>query len=374
MTTALACEDCRSEAAERSEHFGQHLCEPCYSKRVEAEAAGSWSPVDLAPIVAGDGDLEPPPAYLARTDGERLLYAGKVHQFIGEPESGKGWLALLAAKECLEAGEQVLYIDFEDEAAVAVDRLRALGVGDELIVAGLHYVRPDEPMNEQANGQIQKLAGEAALVVIDGVTEALALEGIDIRDNTAVAGFMKLPMKLAQLGAAVVLIDHVAKDSESRGRHGIGAQHKLASVHVSLSLSVKEPFGRGVAGRVRIREGKDRPGYLRRLGVNRWVGEMVIESLPGGGVDLAIEPADAAPGDFRPTVLMERVSQAVEREPGLSITGLRTAVTGNSAYVDKARGLLVDEGFIEARRDGQATRFYPVEPYTTPAETGGSDG
>ena len=73
------------------------------------EARTTWLPIDLAPIVANGAGLEPPPVMLARSDGEQLLYAGKIHWFAGEPESAKGWLALAAAAERIRAGEHVLY-------------------------------------------------------------------------------------------------------------------------------------------------------------------------------------------------------------------------------------------------------------------------
>ena len=88
----------------------------------------TWMPVDIAPILAGNGSLEPAPTMLARADGRHLIYRAKVHSYNGEPECGKGWLSLLACAERLDAGEHVAYIDFEDEAAVAITRLRALGV------------------------------------------------------------------------------------------------------------------------------------------------------------------------------------------------------------------------------------------------------
>src|SRR4051794_11071824 len=54
----------------------------------------SWEPVDLARILKEDADPEPPPKMLARSDGECLLYAGKIHLFAGEPEGAKGWAAM----------------------------------------------------------------------------------------------------------------------------------------------------------------------------------------------------------------------------------------------------------------------------------------
>ncbi len=334
----------------------------------------TWAPVDLAPILSDDGELEPPPAILPRSDKERLLYRGKIHSVAGEPEAGKGWLVLLACKDRIEAGEHVAYFDFEDEAPVAVDRLRALGLDDAAIRERFHYIRPDEPLDAAGRAEIERLlaAKRPALAVLDGLTEALALHGIDLRDNTEVAKWLgDLPGGLRRRGIAVVLIDHVSKDADSRGRYSIGAQHKLGKADVHYSLIVKEPFGRGMEGRVLIRVEKDRPGHIRRLARYKMVAEMIGGSLPGGALDLALEPPREGAESFRPTGYMVKVSRAVEDEPGLSISAIRAAVPGKSEFIDRARELLVREGFIEARKDGQATRHHPIQPFSEDGNDGG---
>jgi hypothetical protein len=170
----------------------------------EEEERSSWEPVNLTPILEGDADPEPPPKMLGRSDGECLLYAGKVHLFAGEPEGAKGWLAMLTAKERIAAGEHVLYVDFEDEAAAAVDRLVALGVSADAIAARFHYLRPDEPLNDAGRAAIERGLETfgPTLAVIDGLTDGLAIHGIDLRDNTEVANWMRdLPQGLRRLAS-----------------------------------------------------------------------------------------------------------------------------------------------------------------------------
>jgi hypothetical protein len=327
----------------------------------------TWAPVDGASIMAGDGNLEAEPAMLARTDGAQLIYRGKVHSFNGEPECGKGWLALKAAAERLEAGEHAVYIDFEDEAAVAVDRLRALGIADDAIGKRFHFIRPDEPLDDAGRLEIERLLGyPITLAVIDGLTDALAIHGVDLRDNTEVANWMRdLPHGLRRRGVSVIVNDHVTKDSESRGRYAIGAQHKLAKVDVSYSLQMKAPLGRGLEGLVLIRVTKDRPGHVRSLAKNKVVAEMIATSLPGGAMDLALEaPSEEAEGPFRPTTYMRKLSRAIEDAPGLGVAALRAAIGGKAEYVDLARELLVAEGYVEERKEGAAKRHYPLRPYT----------
>ena len=336
------------------------------NRRDGGDETSTWTPVDVAPILAGDGNLEPAPAMLARTDGIRLIYRAKVHAFNGEPESGKGWLALLAVAERLDAGERAAYIDFEDEAAVAVARLRALGVDDDAIRERFHYIRPDEPLDDAGRREIERLLEyPITLAVIDGFTDALALHGIDLRDNTEVAKWMAdLPGWLKRRGVPAILIDHVTKDSESRGRYAIGAQHKLAKVDVSYSLQVKEPLGRGLEGRVLIRVTNDRPGHVRSLAKNKIIAEMIASSLPGGAMDLGLEaPSDEAAGPFRPTGMMRQLSRAIVDTPGLSVTSTRGRVSGKNDTIDLARELLIAEGYVEERQEGSAKRHYSLRPF-----------
>jgi hypothetical protein len=329
----------------------------------------SWKAVDLAQVIDGENNLSPSPAMLGRSDGEHLLYAGKIHSLAGEPESGKGWLILHAAQERLTADEHVLYIDFEDEARTVVGRLRNLGVDKGAITGRFHYLRPDEPLTEPGRVEVERLLDtyRPTLAVIDGMTDALALHGIDLRDNTEIAEWMRdLPTTLRNRGLAVVITDHVTKDTESRGRYAIGAQHKLAKVDVAYRLHVDVPLGRGLTGRVLIRVEKDRPGHVRPLANGKAVGTMVAVGSEGGAVAISIEPlaeGEAGAAGFRPTVLMEKISRVLEVEEGLSLRAVRTAVSGTAEYKDRALEVLIREDYVEMRRDGQAQRHFSIRPY-----------
>ena len=109
----------------------------------------------------------------------------------------------------------------------AVERLRALGVADEAIADRLHYIRPNESLEDVGRAELEHLLTcRPALVVIDGVTEALALEGLNLNDNSEVAEWLEgLPRGIRdRTGAAVVVIDHVTKDRESQVRAWRSAQ------------------------------------------------------------------------------------------------------------------------------------------------------
>jgi AAA domain len=326
----------------------------------------TWNPVDLGPTLASDEDLEPPPAMLERTDGMRLLYRAKTHIVFGEPEAGKGWLVAKAAKEQLDAGDHVLYIDFDDQdRRVIVARLRALGVADEAIRGRFHYVIPDEPLDAEGRAEIERLleSHQPTLAIFDGFTDALTLHNVKLDDNTAIAKWMRgLPAKLKRQGIGVILVDHVPKDGNSRG-YSIGGMHKKAKTDVSYEVVAKKPLGRGLTGRSLIKERKDRPGHVKRLAVRGIVAELVGESLPGDAMDLALVPPTEKSGKSRLTGYMEKVSKVVETEPGCSKRYVRESVPGGNDYIDSALESLDEEGYVENRGTGQASEYHPLRPY-----------
>ena len=55
--------------------------------------------------------------------GHGLLYSNRYNAIVGEWETGKTWLGLLAAAEVVAAGRRALWIDGEDTPATVKTRL-----------------------------------------------------------------------------------------------------------------------------------------------------------------------------------------------------------------------------------------------------------
>ena len=69
---------------------------------------------------------------------------------------------------------------------------------------------------------------------------------------------------------------------------------------------------------------------------------------------------------FRPTVLMERVSRAIEAKPGLTRRALRTAVKGKHDVKELALELLIAEGYVDQHSDETVSYTHltlPTTPY-----------
>src|SRR6185369_7520932 len=245
----------------------------------EPAEADTWAPLDLTPALSG-GTLTTPPVMLARTDGTNLLYLGRVHSLAGEPEAGKTWVALVGVVQALHDGQHVIYLDFEDTPEGIVNRLLALGAHPQQISAQLHYVRPDRAIDGPARAGLTKLITDhpVTLCVIDGVTEAMTLHGLDPYNNPDAARFYEaLPRPLVRLpnSPAVLLIDHVPKDEDRPKRYAIGAQHKLAGLDgAAYVVDIVRPFAPDQPGISRIRVAKDRPGQVRRHATGGVIAEL----------------------------------------------------------------------------------------------------
>ena len=230
--------------------------------------SSSWKPIELQPYFDGTHTAIIPTLF-SREDGNHLIYPGKVHSFYGESESGKSWLAQICVAQELKAFHKVIYIDFESDAPDIIERLQLLGVSQAEILQNFTYIHPDTAHNIlDPHWQELLTPQRASLVIIDGVTEALNMSGKETKDNDGITEWMrKFPRALAAgSGAAVITIDHVTKDKETRGRFAIGGQAKLATIDGAAYLvEPLEVMAPGKVGTLTVRVTKDRPGYIRKI-------------------------------------------------------------------------------------------------------------
>jgi hypothetical protein len=335
-----------------------------------SDYARSWQPIDLASVL--DGVWEPPePTVGRRTDGVGLFYPGRSHTIVSETEGGKTWLALCGSQDELRAGNHVLYVDFEDSEGSIVGRLLAFGLLREIIAKQFHYVRPTEPLGTGINlDDLRRIMTEhrPTLVVLDGITEAMTLHGLNPLDNADAARFGRiLPRRITQTGAAVASLDHVVKDRDGRGRYALGAVHKLNGLDgAAYMLENRKPFGIGLTGRSTIKLAKDRPGQLRKHAVSSaggmfWFGDLVIESHGEEFVEATIEPPADDGDDFRPTVLMRRIASVLDEHGPLSGKKIEALVTGKAVTVRRALTLLQVDGYVTDTTPHELLKHYPPE-------------
>jgi hypothetical protein len=338
---------------------------PGWSETYKTERLDGFAHVDAAAVLSGD--LRPPrPDFLRRSDGEHLLYRGKLHWFMGEPEHGKTWLALMAAAERLEAGGTVVYIDFEDSAESIFHKLLILKPHlREAIAARFRYIQPPGPVNAKVLEfyEFEEFAG-ADLIVVDACTEAMTLENLNPDINADVARWLVgLPAAAVRSGAAVVVIDHVVKDSDGRGRWAIGAQHKLAHVPVAYSINCAEPFAPGAVGRATISISKDRPGGVRSFALGRKVAaSLVIDATVPTTLAAALFVPSVWAG---PTRKMESLLELMRKNPDPRSKSAMADLGGGSHTAREAVERLIADRLViqQGSRGG-----YPLY---APAPSGG---
>jgi AAA domain len=342
----------------------------------------SWSPVDLTDVLSGA--REPlVPSLFRRSDGQCLLYPGLVHSFHGESESGKSLIIQIECVYLVNNGQKVLYVDFESDAESVVNRLVEFGADAAAVARNFRYVQPEvrPDSGEERRAWEEILSDSYALAVIDGVTDALSIFGCSTIDNDELAGWIRtVPKQIAaHTGAAVVLVDHVTKDASTRNRWAIGGQAKMAGLTgAAYTVEVTAPLGRGLRGEVLLRIGKDRPGNVRpqcgafsKKDRTQEAARIVIDSTGESPTVTIGTPVVSAGGDsldpqtFRPTRLMQRASEVIERQPGeLTKNKVAEKAGGKKQHTLSGIDILLFEGYLSTQSGRNGYPVYTSEkPY-----------
>lgn len=362
------------------------------SYEANKNASSSWRFEDLAQLASGI-ELPPTPTVFQREDGQGLFYRGAVNDLHGEPGCGKSMIAQIATAQELKNNRDVIYIDYEDSARNVVKRLLLLGVTGEQIISHLHYVRPSakpsSPTSLDGWRETLDYADTATLTIIDGVTSCLAYAGLDSNSGDDIAAWYNtMPRLISACGPAVVLIDHVVKSKDNRGRYAGGSMQKLALIDgISYSVDMTKPVGKGVKGTIVIKSGKDRISEIEEHCAVNWssngshlreAARIEINSTDPKLMRVTIARPNMMPSedrqtkrdDFRPTGLMEKISQLVENaieEPSQSelFDALKSDGSGaKTAIMSKAIRLLLEEGYVTNRASRHNRACYrSVRPY-----------
>ncbi len=325
----------------------------------ERATKSSWAAIDLA-AQARAGIAPSKPTMMHRSDGVALLYPGRCHGLAGEPEALKTWLAAYAGLQTAQAGGRVLYIDYESSAGELAERLVDLGAPDDALRRIL-YIGPLHPADAHDFATLRRLIDDGVrLVVIDGLTEAFASEGLDVVSNRDTAVWMaKYPRRIAALGPAVLLIDHLTKSTTGRGRYALGAGHKLAAVDAQFELIRQDPFGRGQHGSSVLLLRKDRPGAVRRHCVDEIAGVFEINSV-GNRVTAELQPptATTSPRD----ALAEQIVDYLANHPDAATNDVTRDIRGRAQELRKTLDRLVKDGTIERHPGRAGKQLHRIAP------------
>jgi putative DNA primase/helicase len=351
QTIARAIEACNDVFTPREKDDNQEHEVSGAASAADAAAAGRRRWVPILEAVAEAAESEPP-SILANEQGQGLLYPGKRHLLAGEPETLKTLCMQIAAVQVLRDGGQVAWFDYDGMGrGELLRRLREVGATEQDL-AGLGYVDIDEAIDSHGIGWFEQEYGplDLGLVVIDAYDPALVAHGYNPHTGADIEAFLQRHVNpFHRAGAAVVILDHLVKNPESRGMYSGGSYRKTAAADVSLRMEHVGSSRLSIAtpGSIRVRVLKDRPGRLHRG--SGGAAALHFTPLGEGRIGWTIEFSDpnAPVKPFRPTQLMENVSIFVEQAttpPG--VNDIKSGVKGKDKAVNLALQTLTAEGYV----------------------------
>ncbi len=212
--------------------------------------------------------LEPPaPTILPISDQLCLFYADAFNLVYGDTESGKTWLCLAAVVSTLNDGGRASIVDLDHNGAAAlVDKLINLGVDIEILEDPTSF-RLYEPIDQLELKEVvqDQSAFKPDIVILDSLGEILPL--FRANSNSAddfLTVHAEVIKPLERHGACVVVIDHLAKNADSRAQGPGGTGAKLRPVNgIALLVTVDRQFTPGSGGSSKLTLRKDRNGVVR---------------------------------------------------------------------------------------------------------------
>ena len=326
---------------------------------VTAPAPVPWVRTNMADRLraAYAGEIEPVAFEVGAIPGGAapIVYPGKVSGIAGDSGSGKSWIALAMALAEARTGGYTLWIDYEDTGDTLALRMMELGWPMELGRYVVHF----QAVGPSSSGMTALVAAIRAhrvtLIVLDSTGESLASDGHNpSADEHVAAWFQDLPRPLANLGPAVVLIDHLVKDKDTGGLWPSGSHRKRDAINgIQYIVRTDKDFDRDTPGKVTLICAKDRGGHHAH---GKRVVTIVFE--PSGGVlNIIATPAGpvSAKSEWMPTGYMQKVSDYLAEYGPKSKNHLKTeARLGKSEYVLKGILALIEGGYArEGHHDGR---------------------
>jgi hypothetical protein len=318
---------------------------------------------------------------------------------------------LLASVQEMQAGRPVAYVDYEDDASTICERLYKVAVGQQLDnaeelamtwVAGplyadgsrddskalFHYIAAGKAFDLKMRSLLLKAIKKGAqLITIDGCATALAYANLNENDNSDVNKWISTLWPLTNAGAAVVVIDHVVKNTQpGSGAFGArsprGAGSKLSAVSgAALMFSVLDAPSAYTDGRIEITIAKDRPGRIRvqKRSGKRLAGVLMSAPMSDGreGIMLTIHAAEEvsqmAEQKRFDLVCAEHISKIVKELGPISKTEIRKVLKeraeakGTSGFRTEttvaAMKFLGDNGYVRMEKNERQEMLLSLTPY-----------
>jgi len=314
---------------------------------------------DLSDYLDGSAQQEVPTVGQAWAD-HYLFYRGRLNEVHAEPGLGKTNNLMATCISVLEEGGSVLYIDPEDTPQGFATRMLMLGADAEAIRDRVFYLHNPEPKQILA-AQSWARENQPDIVILDGLAESMAAVGADENSAGEVLRFFRDTLRpFAESGAAVVVADHVTKNSDNRGQYARGSGAKAGRYDgVCYEILAGKPYTPTEAGFVKLKITKDRNGGAGPRG--KIVAELHFTPGEDGPTITEFRGADQTDGEFKPTVYMDRILEHLQLNTSATSSELRQL--GKSQFVMKAMNQLIKDGRISFEQIGQSKRFYLINRF-----------
>lgn len=207
------------------------------------------------------------PEVLSFSDDFCLFYSHAFNLIFGDTESGKTWLCLAAVASVLNDGGRATIIDLDHNGAHAlIGNLIKLGVDPETLQDPTQF-RLSEPADRLDLQEVvqDQLVFNPDVVILDSLGEILPLfraNSNSADDFTTVHAEVIKP--LTRNGASVLVVDHLAKNADSRafGPTGTAAKTRAAD-GIAIRVTAERQFTPGGGGSAKLQVHKDRYGGVR---------------------------------------------------------------------------------------------------------------
>ena len=316
-----------------------------------------WDPADWY-----DGKTEDVPTIGMRSDEVYLFYPGKTHAVTAETEAGKSWLALLVCAQEIEKGNDVGFIDFEDNGPGIYSRLVEM-LPWELIAKHFHYHRADAPLPRDF---ATRYCAGMTVVFFDGVGEALQLHGWKSDEDGVLAFGNQILRPVAALGAAASMLDHFPKDRNNQN-DPLGSVYKTNSISgASYILRNVVPFGKGRTGYSTLEVRKDRAGNIRKEGMvtgkRCMIAELHITSVGTAKTLVELKPP-VNPEEPRQWNMKRKISEFMVKSLPVSKNEIAKNVDGKKEDILTAVDDMVADGFLGLDGSGTYKKVKFIKPW-----------
>lgn len=349
---------------------------PTEDDYLDAERLEGWQPVDIAAYLDGDRPPDPTPELLAPRNltgqpvAAGLFYPGCINSAHGDSGAGKSLLLAKAAQEAMASGRTVVWIDLEATLAETVARLLALGASEDTLRQHLVYVAPTNTVAAAVEHLLELVTRhEAALVVLDSLGEAFALDGVNEDADAEVGPWMRRVLRpVAAAGPALCLVDHSTKAKDNPLFPSGSKRKRAAWTGAGYLVTAPKPFAVGRSGLLKVTVAKDRHGTRAR-------GEEAIrvEVEPQSNGELWMTPllpperdtaTEDTPGGAFDAQVIAAVGDYLERDPSRHASRNELeerALAGIRAGKDRKRASLdwaVREGHLSEETGPRNARLH----------------